>query len=52
MPRIAPINLGFIPPEPDPVSRMIVQSVTAFASALAALGIVMAVPAMCIAMGG
>ncbi len=48
----APTSLGFLPPEPDPVSRMIVQSVTAFASALAALGIVVAVLAMCIAMGG
>jgi len=48
----APHNLGFIPPEPDPVSRMIVQSVTAFASALAALGIVVAVLTMCIARGG
>ncbi len=47
----APIDCGFIPPEPDPVSRMIVQSVTAFASALAALGIVVAVLAMCIARG-
>lgn len=30
-------QLGFIPPEPDLITRMIVQSVTAFASVLAAL---------------
>ncbi len=47
----APINLGFLPPEPDPVSRMIVQSVVAFVDALAAIGIVVAVLAMCIARG-
>jgi len=44
-------HLGFVPPEPDPVSRMIVQSVVAFVDALAAIGIVVAVLAMCIAMG-
>ena len=48
----APHNLGFVPPEPDPVSRMIVQSVTAFVSALAALGIVMAVLTMCLMRAG
>ncbi len=48
----APISPGFIPPEPDPVSRMIVQSVVAFVDALAAIGIVVAVLAMCIARGG
>ncbi len=47
----APLSPGFIPPEPDPVSRMIVESVTAFASALAAIGIVVAVLTMCIAGG-
>lgn len=47
----APLSPGFIPPEPDPVSRMIVESVTAFASALAAIGIVVAVLTMCIARG-
>jgi len=43
---------SFVPPEPDPITRMIVQSATALASALAALGIVMAVLAACIARGG
>lgn len=47
----APISPGFIPPEPDLITRMIVQSVTAFASVLAALGVVVAVLAMCIARG-
>jgi len=45
-------HLGFVPPEPDPASRMIVQSVVAFVDALAAIGIVVAVLAMCIARGG
>ncbi len=48
MPRT---HFGFVPPEPDPAARMIVQSVVAFVDALAAIGIVMAVLAMCIAGG-
>jgi len=44
-------HLGFVPPEPDPASRMIVQSAAALASALAASGIVVAVLMICIAMG-
>ena len=49
---VAPIDCGFVPPEPDPTSRMIAQSVVAFVDALAALGIVLAVLAACIAVGG